>query len=100
MEDLISVEGGGGGGVKNHCTRASLRSDTVEDLISVEGGGGVKNHCTRASLHSDTVEDLIRLSVEGQVWKMLMLERVCPAGLAEAKDQEGQTTGDGHPRGM
>ncbi len=58
MEDLIrlSVEGGGGG------TRASLRSDTVEDLIrlSVEGGGG-----TRASLRSDTVEDLIRLSVEG-----------------------------------
>ncbi len=59
------------------------------------GGGG-----TRASLHSDTVEDLIRLSVEGQVWKMLMLERVCSAGLAEAKDQEGQTTGVGHPRGM
>ncbi len=26
-------------------------------------GGGV--HCTRASLRSDTVEDLIRLSVEG-----------------------------------
>ncbi len=24
-----------------------------------------KNHCTRASLHSDTVEDLIRISVEG-----------------------------------
>ncbi len=24
---------------------------------------------------------------------MLMLERVWPAGLAEAKDQEGQTTG-------
>ncbi len=29
-----------------------------------------------------------------------MLERVWPAGLAEAKDQESQTTGDGHPRGM
>ncbi len=26
-------------------------------------GGG--EHCTRASLHSDTVEDLIRISVEG-----------------------------------
>ncbi len=62
------------------------------------GGGGVKNHCTRASLQSDTVEDLIR--IRGQVWKMLMLERVCPVGLAEAKDQEGQTTGVGHPRGM
>ncbi len=51
------------GGFEKHCTRASLRSDTVEDLIrlSVEGGGGG----TRASLRSDTVEDLIRLSVEG-----------------------------------
>ncbi len=29
-----------------------------------------------------------------------MLERVWPAGLAEAKDQESQTTGVGHPRGM
>ncbi len=38
---------------------------------------GVEKHCTRASLHSDTVEDLIRISVEGQVWKMLMLEREC-----------------------
>ncbi len=30
------------GGFEKHCTRASLRSDTVEDLIrlSVEGGGG------------------------------------------------------------
>ncbi len=62
--------------------------------------GGFEKHCTRASLHSDTVEDLIRLSVEGQVWKMLMLERVCPAGLAKARDQEGQTTGVGHSRGM
>ncbi len=50
--------------------------------------GGFEKHCTRASLHSDTVEDLIRISVEGQVWKMLMLERVWPAGLAKAKDQE------------
>jgi len=50
--------------------------------------GGVEKHCTRASLRSDTVEDLIRLSVEGQVWKMLMLERVWSAGLAKDKDQE------------
>ncbi len=62
--------------------------------------GGFEKHCTRASLCSDTVEDLIRISVEGQVWKMLMLERVWSAGLAEAKDQEGQTTGVGHSRGM
>ncbi len=63
------------------------------------GGGGVfEKHCTRASLQSDTVEDQIR--IRGQVWKMLMLERVWSAGLAEAKDQEGQTTGVGHPRGM
>ncbi len=27
--------------------------------------GWFEKHCTRASLHSDTVEDLIRLSVEG-----------------------------------
>ncbi len=59
---------------------------------------GVEKHCTRASLQSHTVEDLIR--IRGQVWKMLMLERVWPAGLAKAKDQEGQTTGVGHPRGM
>ncbi len=51
-------------------------------------GGGFEKHCTRASLRSDTVEDLIRLSVEGQVWKMLMLERVWSAGLAKDKDQE------------
>ncbi len=38
--------------------------------------GGVEKLCTRASLHSYTVEDLIRISVEGQVWKMLMLESV------------------------
>ncbi len=63
-------------------------------------GGGFEKHCTRASLRSDPVEDLIRISVEGQVWKMLMLERVWPAGLAEAKDQERQTTGVGHARGM
>ncbi len=29
------------------------------------GGGGFEKHCTRASLHSDTVEDLKRISVEG-----------------------------------
>ncbi len=29
------------------------------------GGGGVEKHCTRASLRTDTVEDLIRISVEG-----------------------------------
>ncbi len=57
-----------------------------------------EKHCTRASLHSDTVKDLIR--IRSQVWKMLMLERVCPAGLAKDKDQEGQTIGVGHPRGM
>ncbi len=62
--------------------------------------GGFEKHCTRASLRSDTVEGLIRISVEGQVWKMLMLERVWSAGLAEDKDQEGQTTGVGHSKGM
>ncbi len=32
-------------------------------FIGLRGGG--EKHCTRASLHSDTVEDLIRISVEG-----------------------------------
>ncbi len=27
-------------------------------------------------------------------------EKHCTAGLAKAKDKEGQTTGVGHPRGM
>ncbi len=86
---------------EKHCTRASLHSDTVEDLIRISVEGGVfEKHCTRASLHSDTVEDLIRISVEGQVWKMLVLESVWSAGLAKDKDQEGQTTGVAHPRGM
>ncbi len=33
------------GGFEKHCTRASLRSDTVEDLIriSVEGGGALEH---------------------------------------------------------
>ncbi len=31
-------------------------------FIGLRGG---TDHCTRASLHSDTVEDLIRISVEG-----------------------------------
>ncbi len=30
-----------------------------------EEGGEFEKHCIRASLHSDTVEDLIRISVEG-----------------------------------
>ncbi len=34
-------------------------------FIGLGGGGGGEKHCTRASLHSDTVEDLIRISVEG-----------------------------------
>ncbi len=55
-----------------------------------------EKHFTIASLHSDTVEDLVRISVEGPS----LLERVWPAGLTEAKDQEGQTTGVDHPRGM
>ncbi len=66
----------------------SLWWDGAQDCFIGLRGGGVEKHCTRASLRSDTVEDLIRLSVEGQVWKMLMLERVWSAGLAKDKDQE------------
>ncbi len=47
----------------------SLRCDGEPDLfIGLRGGARPKmfeKHCTRASLHSDTVEDLIRISVEG-----------------------------------
>ncbi len=64
------------------------------------GGGNLRSTALEHPFIIQTVEDLIRISVEGQVWKMLMLERVWSAGLAEAKDQEGQTTGVGHPRGM
>ncbi len=39
-------------------------------FIGLRGGGGGEKHCTRASLHSDTVEDLIR--IRGQVWKILI----------------------------
>ncbi len=65
----------------------SLWWDGVQDCF-MGLRGGFEKHCTRASLLSDTVEDLIRISVEGQVWKMLMVERVWSAGLAKDKDQE------------
>ncbi len=50
--------------------------------------------------HSDTVEDLIRVSVEGPSLEDVDARESVAVGLAEAKDQEGQTTGVGHPRGM
>ncbi len=43
----------------------SLRWDGGARLFYRFKGGGVEKHCTRASLHSDTVVDLIRISVEG-----------------------------------
>ncbi len=42
----------------------SLRWDGAQDFL-IGLRGGFEKHCTRASLHSDTVEDLIRISVEG-----------------------------------
>ncbi len=60
----------------------------------------MQTDCTRASLHSDTVEDLIRISVEGTSLEDVDARESRSAGLAEAKDQEGQTTGVGHPRAM
>ncbi len=62
--------------------------------------GGFEKHCTRASLHSDTVEDLIRISVEESSLEDVDAREMWSAGLAEVKDQEGQTTGVVHPRGM
>ncbi len=51
--------------------------------------GGFEKHCTRAALRSDTVEDLIRISVEGgKSGRCLMLESVWAVGLAKDKDQE------------
>ncbi len=43
----------------------SLWWDGAQDYFMGLRGGGFEKHCTRASLHSDTVEDLIRISVEG-----------------------------------
>ncbi len=43
----------------------SLWWDGAQDCFMGLRGGGFEKHCTRASLRSDTVEDLIRLSVEG-----------------------------------
>ncbi len=69
------------------------------------GGGGTalealfEKHCTRASLRSDTVEDLIRISVEGPSLEDVDA-RESVVRVAKAKDQEGQTTGVGHSRGM
>ncbi len=42
----------------------SLWWDGVQDCF-MGLRGGFEKHCTRASLLSDTVEDLIRISVEG-----------------------------------
>ncbi len=64
------------------------------------GGGGIEKHCTRASLRSDTVEDLIRLSVEGSSLEDVDARESVVSWFSEAKDQEGQTTGVGHSRGM
>ncbi len=46
------------------------------------------------------MEDLIRICVEGASLEDVDARESMAAGLAEAKDQEGQTTGVGHPRGM
>ncbi len=43
----------------------SLRWDGAPDFF-IGRPKKFENHCTRASLHSDTVDDLIRISVEGQ----------------------------------
>ncbi len=39
--------------------------------------GGFEKHCTRASLRSDTVEDLIRISVEGSSLEDVDAKREC-----------------------
>ncbi len=51
--------------------------------------GGFEKHSTRASLHSDTVEDLIRNCVEGSSLEDVDARESVAAGLAKDKDQEG-----------
>ncbi len=70
-------------------TKTNLRAHLCDQPFEKKKVSATLESPSRASLHSHTVEDLIRISIEGQVWKMLMLERVWPAGLAKAKDQEG-----------
>ncbi len=60
------------------------------------GGGGAWWVGTRASLHSDTVEDLI--SVEGSSLKDFDARESEASWFSQ--DQEGQTSGVGHLRGM
>ncbi len=62
--------------------------------------GGFEKHCTRASSFRHSGRSDKNQCRGGKSGRCLMLERVWPAGLAKAKDQEGQTTGVGHPRGM
>ncbi len=67
----------------------SLRWDGGARFFYRFGGGGV-DHCTRASLHSDTVEDLIRNSVEGSSLQDVDARESVAAGLAKAEDTEIQ----------
>ncbi len=46
------------------------------------------------------MEDLIRICVEGSSLEDVDARESVSAGLAKDKDQEGQTTGVGYPRGM
>ncbi len=52
-------------------------------------GCGVEKHCTRASLHSDTVEDLIRISVEGSSLEDVDARESVSSWFSQGKDQEG-----------
>ncbi len=61
--------------------------------------GGFEKHCTRASLHSDTVEDLIRLSVEGSSLEDVDARESVSSWFSRGQ-RSRQTTGVGHSRGM
>ncbi len=76
-----------GGGTKGSVPNCASLGPWRKEPVSV---CGTERTCDK--------DDLIR--IRGQVWKILMLERVWPAGLAKAKYQEGQTTRVGHPKGM
>ncbi len=62
--------------------------------------GGFEKHCTRASLRSDTVEDLIRLSVEGPSLEDVDARESVASWFSRGQRSRRQTTGVGHSRGM
>ncbi len=64
------------------------------------GGGGFEKHCTRASLRSDTVEDLIRLSVEGPSLEDVDARESVVSWFSQGQRSRKLNYRSCHPRGM